>query len=200
MTYEHFKISNTDCTVLDISNLLKSELRSDSVQTFDSKWDETIIAMQKQLRQKPCAYFLTVSPCSSVDSLAPEDRTDGRKDRQKQRTERQTKDSYFKERTVDTTNCVIIKSTKKSFDTADWDRPGHTVRTWEPKSYTKLKRMVTRHQSWNTRFFEREREKHFSLLVIDWKKVLFLLSKVKERRNKKEMAIGGSSKLQKTSL
>ena len=29
-------------------DLLKIELRGDNVQTFDTKWDETIIAMLKQ--------------------------------------------------------------------------------------------------------------------------------------------------------
>ena len=47
MIYEHFKISGTDCAVL-VSDLPNIQLRSDSVQTFDTKWDETIIAMQQQ--------------------------------------------------------------------------------------------------------------------------------------------------------
>ena len=33
---------------LDMPDLLKIELRGDNVQTFDTKWDETIIAMLKQ--------------------------------------------------------------------------------------------------------------------------------------------------------
>ena len=49
MIYEHFRISDADVTVLDISGLLNSELRGDSEQTFDTVWDETIIAMLKQL-------------------------------------------------------------------------------------------------------------------------------------------------------
>ena len=48
MVHEHFKISDTDGTVLDISDLLIIELRVDSVQTFDTKWNETITATQKQ--------------------------------------------------------------------------------------------------------------------------------------------------------
>ena len=47
MTYKHFKISDTHGTALDISDLLKIELRGE-ILTFDTKWDETIIAMQKQ--------------------------------------------------------------------------------------------------------------------------------------------------------
>ena len=42
MIYEHFKIS-------DISDLVDIDLRRDNVQTFDTKWDETIIPMQKLL-------------------------------------------------------------------------------------------------------------------------------------------------------
>ena len=48
MIYEHFKIIDTDGTVQDISDLLKIELRCDSVQTFDTKWDETITATHRQ--------------------------------------------------------------------------------------------------------------------------------------------------------
>ena len=48
MVHEHFKISDTDGTVLDIPDLLIIELRVDSVQTFDTKWNETITATQKQ--------------------------------------------------------------------------------------------------------------------------------------------------------
>ena len=48
MIHEHFKICDTDSGVLDISDFLKIELRRDSVQTFDTKWDETSHLMQKQ--------------------------------------------------------------------------------------------------------------------------------------------------------
>ena len=37
-------ISGTDGTVLDMSALLKIELKGDSVQIFDTKWEETTIA------------------------------------------------------------------------------------------------------------------------------------------------------------
>ena len=43
MIHELFKISDTDGT-----DFRKLELRSDSVRTFDTKKDDTIIAMQKQ--------------------------------------------------------------------------------------------------------------------------------------------------------
>ena len=44
MIYEHSKICDTDGGVLEISDCL----RSDCVKTFDTKWDETAIAMQTQ--------------------------------------------------------------------------------------------------------------------------------------------------------
>ena len=49
MIFDHFKISDTDGTALDLSDLLKMKLRSDHVQSFDAEWDEAIIAMRKQL-------------------------------------------------------------------------------------------------------------------------------------------------------
>ena len=48
MTSDHFKISDTDGTFQDLPDLVKVELRSDNVQSFDTRWDETIIAMSKQ--------------------------------------------------------------------------------------------------------------------------------------------------------
>ena len=54
MVYEQITISDTDGTVLDTSDFLKLKLRSDSVQTLDNtKWGETVIAMQKQLDEEP---------------------------------------------------------------------------------------------------------------------------------------------------
>ena len=48
MICEQFHISYIDGPVLDISDLLKIDFRGDSVQTFDTKRDETTIVMQKQ--------------------------------------------------------------------------------------------------------------------------------------------------------
>ena len=48
MTLDHFKISDTNGAVPDLSDLLKVDLRSDSAQSFDTRWDETGIAMRKQ--------------------------------------------------------------------------------------------------------------------------------------------------------
>ena len=53
MICEHFKISDTDCTDLDICDFLKIELRGACVQSYDMKWDETIIAMQTQSDEEP---------------------------------------------------------------------------------------------------------------------------------------------------
>ena len=49
ITHEHFKICDTDVTVLDICDHLKIKFICDSVQTFDTRLDETNTAMQKQL-------------------------------------------------------------------------------------------------------------------------------------------------------
>ena len=46
-TFKHHKISDMDGTVLDLSDLLKIEIKNDSLQSFDTKWDETVIAMRK---------------------------------------------------------------------------------------------------------------------------------------------------------
>ena len=53
MICEHVKISDTDGAVLDIADLLKIELKGENVQTFDTKWDETINAMQKRPDEEP---------------------------------------------------------------------------------------------------------------------------------------------------
>ena len=47
MILKHFKISDTDRTVLYLSDFLNVWLRNDNLQSFDAKWDETIIAMRQ---------------------------------------------------------------------------------------------------------------------------------------------------------
>ena len=47
-TYDHSRVSHTDGTVLDVSDVLKVELKGDNVQHFDTRWDETIIAMTEK--------------------------------------------------------------------------------------------------------------------------------------------------------
>ena len=49
MVYDHLRISDTDGAVRDLSDPLKNVvLKGDSVQSFDTRWDETIIAMTKK--------------------------------------------------------------------------------------------------------------------------------------------------------
>ena len=51
MIIEHFKTREPDGAVLDLSDLLTVELRNDNLQSFDTQWDETIIAMRKASRR-----------------------------------------------------------------------------------------------------------------------------------------------------
>ena len=103
MNYEHFKISDTDGTVLDISDIMKIELRSDNVQTFDTKWDDTIV-MQKQPDEELLDNLYT-RQLETSDQI------------------RQLVAMYIQD----------------------------TVQTSAPKSYTKLKSMVTRRLEQKTR-------------------------------------------------
>ena len=48
MVHEYFKVSDRDACVLDLNENLNVKLKNDSVQSFNSRWDETIIAMRKQ--------------------------------------------------------------------------------------------------------------------------------------------------------
>ena len=50
MIYDQFEISDTNGAVLDFSDLLKIELKNDNVQSFDTGWDEKIIAMTRKPR------------------------------------------------------------------------------------------------------------------------------------------------------
>ena len=45
--YDDVRSSDSDGTILDLSHLLKVELVAESVQSFDTRWDDTIIAMSK---------------------------------------------------------------------------------------------------------------------------------------------------------
>ena len=47
--YEYVKVSDTtDESVLDRTEILKVALKNDNVQSFNSRWDEIIIALEKQ--------------------------------------------------------------------------------------------------------------------------------------------------------
>ena len=50
-----FKVSDTDESVFDLSEIFDVELKKDNKQSFNTRWDETIITMKKQPE------FLTVS-------------------------------------------------------------------------------------------------------------------------------------------
>ena len=48
MIHEYFKVSDTDESVLECNESLKVDLKKDNAQSFNARWDETIIAMKKQ--------------------------------------------------------------------------------------------------------------------------------------------------------
>ena len=48
MIYEYLKDSDADESFLDLNENSKVELENDNVQSFNTRWNETIIAMQKQ--------------------------------------------------------------------------------------------------------------------------------------------------------
>ena len=85
MVFDHLKISDTDGAILDISDLPKVEHRNDIGQSFDPRWDETVIAMRnkpgdevlenlyfRQLDQalsaQPVASFVHTGQCSEMES------------------------------------------------------------------------------------------------------------------------------------
>ena len=45
-------MSDTDGSVLDLNENLKVELKNDNVQSFNTRWNESIIAMKEQLDDK----------------------------------------------------------------------------------------------------------------------------------------------------
>ena len=47
MTYEYFKVSDTDESVSDFNEMLKVELKNHNVQLFDTRGVETILAMKQ---------------------------------------------------------------------------------------------------------------------------------------------------------
>ena len=48
MISEYFKVSDTDESVLVLNEILKVELKNGNVWSFNTRWDETTIAMKKQ--------------------------------------------------------------------------------------------------------------------------------------------------------
>ena len=47
MIYAYFKVSGTSQAILDFTDLMEVTLQGDSVQGFDTKWDETLFSMNK---------------------------------------------------------------------------------------------------------------------------------------------------------
>ena len=47
MIYKYLKVRDTNESVLDLNEILKVELKNDNVQSFNTRWVETIIAMKK---------------------------------------------------------------------------------------------------------------------------------------------------------
>ena len=43
---EYFKVSDTDESVLDLNEILKVEMKNDNAQSFNTRWEETVIAMK----------------------------------------------------------------------------------------------------------------------------------------------------------
>ena len=48
MIYEYFKVIDTDDSVLDLVEILMVELNNDNVLSFNTRWDETIIAVRTE--------------------------------------------------------------------------------------------------------------------------------------------------------
>ena len=45
MIYEFFRLTDIDGAVLEVTDLLRGELRGDSLRAFDTWWDETLLSM-----------------------------------------------------------------------------------------------------------------------------------------------------------
>ena len=48
MIYEYFKVSDTDESVVDFNDILKVAVKNESVQPFNTRLDDAIIAMEKK--------------------------------------------------------------------------------------------------------------------------------------------------------
>ena len=71
MISEHFEISDADGAVLDLSDLLKIEIRNDNMQSFVTRWDETVIALTKQPDDEALAnlYFRQLDKADQIKQL-----------------------------------------------------------------------------------------------------------------------------------
>ena len=61
MICEYFKVSDTDASVLGLNEILKVEWKNDSVQSFETRWGETIIAMRINPTRTFWSIHITVS-------------------------------------------------------------------------------------------------------------------------------------------
>ena len=48
MIYEHFEVTDTNESVLDLIERLKVDRRNHNVYSFNTRWDESVITMKKQ--------------------------------------------------------------------------------------------------------------------------------------------------------
>ena len=48
MMFDHFRVSDTKCSVLDIGDLLNLELKGDNLRAFGTLWDETVLNILKE--------------------------------------------------------------------------------------------------------------------------------------------------------
>ena len=71
MIQEYFKVSDTDESVLDLNELLKVELKNDNVQSFNTRWEQTIIAMKKQPDDEIVENFLNYRQLQQSRQLKP---------------------------------------------------------------------------------------------------------------------------------
>ena len=61
MICEYFKVSDTNESVLDLHEILKPNLIRTTVQSFDTRQDETITAMKNQHDEKNLEKLVCVS-------------------------------------------------------------------------------------------------------------------------------------------
>ena len=61
MIHEYFKVSDTDESVLDFNEILKVELKNYNVHSFNTRWEEPIIAMKRQPDEEILDNFFTVN-------------------------------------------------------------------------------------------------------------------------------------------
>ena len=61
MIYEYFKVYGTDNSELDLNEILKVELKNDNIQSSNTRWDETMIAMKMQFDEEILEFFFEIT-------------------------------------------------------------------------------------------------------------------------------------------